>query len=161
LNLFQVDSDIRQVIDEHVDFETGELSEAGFALLAALEEDRDTLSLNLAAEFNNHEIEVAGIKEAQKRLKARRDHHQARQNALMKLLNKFVPEGKKLESSEAKIAWRKSTATVVTDVRMLPYDCLVIVPPVADLGQVKQGLADGRIDKNAAHLDHRNTLKVS
>jgi hypothetical protein len=160
VNLFQVNQSIQNILDDHLDTETGEISDEGIEFLLLIEGARDKLALELAAEVNNHVTAAAGIKESVKRLKARQDQHTGRVASITKLLNKFVPEGTVLESSEAKIHWRKSTGVIIDDATLLEEECFVTKRAV-NLTEVKRRLQSGDIYEKAAHLEKRNTLKVS
>lgn len=69
----------------------------------------------------------------------------------------------KLESTDVRISWRKSSAVQITGEDLIPFEFMrakPAPPPAPDKAAIKAAIADG-VDVPGAHIEHRKTLVIA
>lgn len=118
--LYEIDQAIREVLEAHLDEETGEISEEGFQALEKLEGDRDRKLLAYAAVSKEYDVEakahdavLRALAEEADRIRKRRNAAEATKRRLRDVLFDALREGRrKLKDATTSVYWSKSTAVV-------------------------------------------------
>lgn len=115
-SLYEINTDIRLLIDACVDSETGEwiATEEQEAELNALELDRTTKLQNIAKYCINLRADQKSLKDEEARLAEKRKRLEKKEAALVNMLDREA-KGEKLELGVATYSYRTSTRLEFTD----------------------------------------------
>ena len=127
-SIFTISKELDELIYDLVDPETGEVSEEAESQILALEMDKDNKLLDIGKYIVSMKSDLAGYKEAEKRIKTNIARTQKGIDGLSGVLSMFL-EGRKMADSEVSLSFRKSSAVVVSiDADKLPKSCRVHNP---------------------------------
>lgn len=144
MKLYEIDMMIEALLNASVDRETGEILPDVLAELDALERERDTKALAVAAYIVGQEAEAEAVRAQAKKLEERAARHERHAESLRQYLAGHIPQGTKLRDSRVEIGWRKSSAVEVGDARLLPESLLrVTVNTAPDKAAIREALERG------------------
>jgi len=162
-SLYEIDAELRRVLDEVVDHETGEINAEGEARIDALQRQRDKLVLDLACVVKEARAERDAIKEEIERLKKRAEACDKRAESVARQVHRFVQPGEKLKDPRVAIGWRRSRAIeLLVSVDDLG-DAFVRVKREPDLGALRETLEspfDSAILDGVAKIVERQHLQI-
>lgn len=152
MTIYEIDAQIRAVLDGLVDPETGEVSDDADALeaLDALTMERNTKLENIACYCKNVSADVAALKTEESALKKRRETLERTAERLKRYLSDSL-NGQKFHSTRADVTFRKTerlevnqAALAIASLKSGGYeDALRFKDPEIDKAKVKQYLKDG------------------
>lgn len=112
MKLYEVDEAIRNLIEDMVDPETGELPEEADAAIERLQLDKDQVILHLAALAKEADLEADAIKGEADRMMKRSRAAENRSNRLRLFINEHLAEGRKLKDTRVSLYWGTSRGGV-------------------------------------------------
>ncbi len=135
--------EIDRLIEECIDFETGEILDAD--KLEALQVERDVKIENVACFIKNLNADIKALKEEEQSLAERRKAKENKVEQLKKYLGNAL-NNVPFESARAKVSFRRSTAVEITDEGIIPKKYLnkevVVKVDKKAIGEaLKQGVA--------------------
>jgi hypothetical protein len=134
-SLYQIESNVASILEEHMDVETGEISPAGELLLNGLEADKEELWLAMATVAKDLLAHAAAIKEVIKERSAASFEAASRADKILRRLQLEVPKGQSLKDPQVEILWRQSPGKVVVTIEEEALE-LYEQPPKAVAPQV-------------------------
>lgn len=108
--IYQIDSAIRDIIENDVDPETGEIEYEIAAQLDAMEISREELTKNVILYYKEASAFQGAIKEEKKRLGDMDSQLTAKLEKLKIFIKNSVPEGEKIQTEQYQVGWRKSSS---------------------------------------------------
>ena len=108
MNLYVVNKVIQDIMDEHIDYETGEINSFGAEKLEKLGIEKELIIDEMIKAHKNQQILKDGIDTEMNRLKLRKDDLTKTQNAIVKQIRPFLEEGKRIETPEYVLKWTTS-----------------------------------------------------
>lgn len=108
MNLYVVNKIIQDVMDEHIDYETGEINGFGAEKLEKLGLTKEVIIDEMIKAYKNQQILSDGIDAEINRLKLRKDDLKKTQGVILKQIRPNLEEGKKIETSEYVLKWTTS-----------------------------------------------------
>ena len=162
LTLFEIEASIRELVDDAVDPETGEINEDALANLEALELKREDKLLGYAAVWKELDAERVGIEYALSGLRARILRAVRRMEFLEAVLEEALPhrKGVVLKDSRSQISYTRSERTEPGVVLKLPRK-LLRFPPVPPAAPDKAAIKAALQGKLALTDDEREMLAAS
>lgn len=112
MTLYEIESEIQNLVDTMVDPETGEIDDAVAEKLAALQIDRKTKLENMACALIGLKREKADIAEERKKLE-KREKSVAKQIERLSGILQMALDGEKLKSPRVSVYYTHSEATEV------------------------------------------------
>lgn len=159
MRLFEISGEIRRIIEEGVDHETGEIQPKALEELDALEMARDAKALAIAAFAKEERAIAEAIKAEAQALTDRYRRHENRAERLREHLEEHIPQGTKIEGPEALISWRKSQAVEVLDEKKIPEKFWRVPPPEIGKKMIADEFRAGR-EVPGAQLVSRTKLSI-
>lgn len=159
MKLYEIDERLEALLLQATNRETGEIDEAVWPEIEALELAREKKLLDLACYQMGELRESEAVKAQADALARRAKIHKNRAERLKQFLATQVPQGQKLRDPRAQIGWRKSTAVEVIDEKTLPSCFLRRPPPVPDKKLIGDTLKSGG-KVPGAELQERQNLQV-
>ena len=158
--LYELADELKAALDEHVDPETGEVTDAGLEALAQVEMAFEAKALGVAAWIISLRAKADGYlgeaKSVESHATALRRRSQACTNEASRMLDYLqmhLDDGQKLEDERVRIGWGTSTSVFVdSKPEELPTWALRQKPPEADKKALGDALKDpDRKDEAAKH----------
>lgn len=109
MNLYFIDKIIQDVMDQTIDYTTGEITEEGAKRLEALGLQKDQIIDNMIKAYKNQQMIVDGIDAEMKRLSERKAVLSKTKDSIMKQLSNYLTEGEKIVTPEYELKWTTST----------------------------------------------------
>lgn len=160
-NIYQLDQQFQSALDlfeqgftEVVDTESGEIK----SLVEYMEELQATKQEkidNLAKYVKNTTTFIADLKQAKKELDERIKAKQARLDNAMEYL-KEVTNGKKIETVDYVISYRKSEAVEIKEGASIPKEFLIPQEPKADKKALKKAMKNGAVFEGISLVEKVN-----
>lgn len=116
MNLYVINKVIQDIMDEHIDYDTGEITPEGAEKLASLGVEKEMIIDELLKSYKNHQILIDGINAEINRLKERVAKLQSTQQSILKQVRPYLTEGEKRETAEYELKWTTSTTVDGLDV---------------------------------------------
>ena len=161
MKLYEIPEEYRKVLEGvHVDEETGEI--LGTDALVEFAGDLNETIKNTGLYLFELDSEAQQIDAQIKRLKARKDGMKRRAETLKNLmLDAMTSTGlKKVSDPLVTVYLRKSTATIVDNMELIPKDLLrVKVETSPDLVAISKTIKSG-IEVPGAHLEERQDVNI-
>ena len=161
MKLYEIPEEYRKVLEGvHVDEETGEI--LGTDALVEFAGDLNETIKNTGLYLFELDSEAQQIDAQIKRLKARKDGMKRRADTLKNLmLDAMTSSGlKKVSDPLVTVYLRKSTATIVDNMELIPKDLLrVKVETSPDLVAISKTIKSG-IEVPGAHLEERQNVNI-
>lgn len=107
--MYLINEEIREILKQEMDVETGEISPEAVARLDALGLDKEAAALDVGAEYKNHLREADAIKIEIESLTQRLEQVQRRANGRLQFLGRYVDRGEKYNDGRCDISWRKAS----------------------------------------------------
>lgn len=114
MNIYEIDEAIRRVLEEAVDFQTGEISAEAAAQIDALNMERDTKIENVALWNKNLKAEAKAIADEIKALQERKKRLENKAAWQERYLD-YALAGQRFESPRVAITYRKSVTVEISD----------------------------------------------
>lgn len=140
--LYEINYQIEEILNNMVDFETGEINQDIAERLSELTMKKDEKIKNIVAYIVNEKSKLNELKLAKKRLEKRARVKGTHIDWLTAYLKSYVERGRKYEFSEGVISWRKSESVEVKDLDAIPTEYIKIAK-TADKMALKKALKDG------------------
>ena len=160
-SLYQINFEIEKVYFDHVDTETGEISDEGLAKLAELEPEKEKRVLGLARLLKETAAEQAMVAAVAKERGELASSLKRKCDSMKRAIARSIEKGEKFSDEYASIAWRASKYTQVHDAELLPRGCFVDQDPKVSLDLVKLGIKAGSISEKVATIETRNNLQIT
>jgi hypothetical protein len=170
--LYELHDELQAAIAEHVDPETGEITDAGLEALAQVEMAFEQKALNVAAYVVSLRIkadgfsgEADGVKSHWRALERRAAACKNEAQRLLDYLQMHLEDGQKLEDERVRIGWGTATSVLVrSKPEHLPTWALKKRPPEADkktLGDALKGELDDPLhpDRSEEAKSHAEIVK--
>ena len=126
MNLYEIDRQIQELIENSVDPETGELT-LDPAALDALQMEREAKIENLACYVKNLTADAKAIKAEEQALSERRKAAENKAERLKRYLSDALA-GEKFSTSRVAISWRKTSAVQVDENLFLSSTANELIP---------------------------------
>lgn len=156
-NLFDINREIMDTWERCIDHETGEIDEALYADLEALQLARDAKIENIACWAKNLTSDAAQLKAEAATMTERARAAEKKADSLKRYLA-VVLNGSKFESPRCVIGWRRSTAVEVLPGAKIPKKYLRIKEE-PDKAAIKAALVEGK-KVNGCFLEERNNMTL-
>ena len=150
--LYQLADELREALEEHVDPETGEITDAGLEALAKVEMAFEKKALNVAsyvislkAKADGYKGEAESVMSHATALKRREQACKNEAQRLLDYLQMHLEDGQKLEDNRVRIGWGTATSVVLKETvkpEHMPLWALKTRPPEADKTKLKEALND-------------------
>jgi len=115
MNLYQINNEVKRLIEDSVDAETGEIAEEAFEKLNALELSKQEVINNTALTYKEIDNFRTAIKNEIARLKDIDRSVSRKQELIRRYLSQNIGEGEKIQTENYTITWRKSAKIVQDD----------------------------------------------
>ncbi len=144
MTIYEIDTAIRDIIENAVDPETGELDETVSAQLEALGMAREQKLENIACFIKDLEAESKAIRDEEKNLASRRRTADRKAESLRSYLE-WALAGEKFKTPRCAVSFRKSTAVELEPdaLAFLPERFLCFKEPEADKTAIKDAIKAG------------------
>ena len=152
MTIYEIDAQIRELLDKMVDPDTGEVNDDTDALeaLDALTMERNSKLENVACYYKNVSADAAAIKTEESALKKRRETLERKAERLKRYLSDNL-NGQKFQSPRAVVTFRKTERVEIGNAALAiaslksggHEDALRFKEPEIDKAKVKQYLKDG------------------
>lgn len=126
MNLYEIDRQIQELIENSVDPETGELT-LDPAALDALQMEREVKIENLACYVKNLTADAKAIKAEEQALSERRRAAENKAERLKRYLSDVL-DGEKFSTSRVAISWRKTNSVQVDENLFLSSTANELIP---------------------------------
>ena len=150
--LYELHDDLQAAIAEHVDPETGEITEEGLEALAKVEMAFDQKALNIGAYIRSLQIKADGYKGEAESVKSHAAALDARKRAclnkaarLTDYIQMHLDDGRKMEDERVRISWGTATSL---ELKSPPESLPVWAQRVRDPEANKKALADALKDES-------------
>lgn len=147
MTLYQINSQIRAILDGAVDEETGELKDISFEELDKLMDDRNTKIQHCGMYYLERKAEIKALKEIEDKAKARRQALERKNENLADYV-RFNLDGEKFECPEFRVTYRNSESVELDEcfIAWAQKRCkkLLRVKPEADKTAIKELLKAGK-----------------
>lgn len=140
MTLYEINSKIRDFLEENVDPETGEI--LNLDMLGALELERSAKLEGYALTVKNIRADIEAIKAEEDTLKDRREHLQRTAKRLEEVLAEEL-NGEKFITPRVQITHRKTSAVEVLNIAVLPEKFLRFKAPEPDKTAIKNAIKAG------------------
>ena len=121
-DIYEVNEKIAYIMENDLDFETGELNPEVAEQIAALGLEREDLIDNLALTVKNNLILKDGIDAEIKRLLSRKRMLDNSTNFLTNVVRQNITEGEKIKTAQYEIKWTSSTKLYYDDILADPKE---------------------------------------
>lgn len=161
-NFYQLKQEYSKALDEAFDSENQLDDQIVKGRLDTINDNAQTKAINIASYYQNMGLEVASMKEYERRMRERRQTLERRQASLKKyLLDGMQHFGyEKIKSPEFTISLRKTPESVIIDnIDELPIEYLTNVDVKADKIKIKKALKEGEFI-SGAHLEPGVTVSI-
>ena len=161
-SLYEIDSNIKAIIDSIYnsdDFEDGEINEADFTALEQLQADRKAKLENIALYAKNCDAEAQAIKAEIETLTKRMKRLQNKSEGLGRVLLKSMSEAgdSKFETSKCAIKIRNSEQTEIIDINLIPKEYIVVkTTEQPDKTAIKKAIKAGMTVAGAQIIEKAN-----
>jgi len=116
LSLYEINSQIAELLDSAVDYDTGEiLNETALAEVETLELARAEKVKNVGLYYKNLELTSEAIKSEMAKLASFKKIVDNRSASMKVYLSEQLEEGEKVELPNLRISWRKSSSVDIDD----------------------------------------------
>lgn len=164
MNLFEIDAEIRSVLDNvSIDEETGEIiGEIDFARLEELNIEKTRKIEGLALFSKELDAEIKALKLEKQSIQKRIDSKESRLESLKDYLTTvLISSGEnRFETAKTVLSFRKSVAVKITNEEALPKSVLVKkVSFSPDKVLIKQLISSGK-KVRGAELEMRNSIQI-
>lgn len=109
MNLYLLNKIIQDILDQFMDYETGEITEEGAKKLDELGLKKEELIDQMIKAYKNNQMLLDGIDAEIERLKDRSAKLQRSMNSMMRILRPNLTEGEKIVTPEYELKWTTST----------------------------------------------------
>lgn len=161
MNLYQIDKEIETVleayeqgIEEVVDTETGEIKSLA-DYLEELNLTKETKINNLGCYCKNTQYLIENLKTEKKKLDERIKVAAKKLERVMNYLQQ-VTEGKKFESPQFVISYRKSKSVEISEGAVIPKEYLVPQEPKPNKAELKKAIEGGKVIKGVQVVEKLN-----
>ena len=161
MNIYQIDKEIQNVLDafeqgieEAVNEETGEIKTLA-DYLDELNATKETKINNLGCYCKNMQYLIDGLKAEKKNLDERVKVAQKKLDGALEYL-KTVTDGKKFETPQFVISYRKSKSVEIAEGAVIPKEYLVPQEPKADKKGLKKAIESGAVIKGVQVVEKLN-----
>ena len=107
-SLYGINLVIQNIMDQHIDYETGEINEAGAEKLEKLGLAKEDMIDEMIKAHKNQQVMMDGIDAEMNRLKLRKEDCKKTQESIIKTIRPELEEGKKIETPEYVLKWTTS-----------------------------------------------------
>ena len=115
MNLYLVNKIIQNVMDDHIDYETGEITEEGAEKLKKLGIEKELVIHEMLKAYKNAQLLIDGISMEVGRLIDRKSKLQKTQVSIVKQVRPMLTEGEKVVTPEYELKWTTSSPLVGLD----------------------------------------------
>jgi hypothetical protein len=161
MRIYEIEEEIQKVLDafeqgieEAVNEETGEVKSLA-DYLEELNATKETKINNLGCYCKNTQYLIDGLKAEKKNLDERMKVAQKKLDSAMEYL-KTVTEGKKYETPQFTVSYRKSQSVEIKDGADIPPEFLVPQEPKADKKALKKAMKDGAVFEGISLVEKVN-----
>lgn len=160
LTLFEIDRNIREIIEQHTD-EHGALSDEGDRELDALFEKREAKLLAYGCVIKEVRAEAAAVKEEAKKMRERAGTIGNRAEDLRDRLAEALGEGNKLKDHRVSLYWNTSERVVIDKPDAVPWELRKVIDS-PDLEAIKAVLKgdDAASLEGIAHIEVKRSLVI-
>ena len=142
MTLYEIDEAIRDLIENAVDPETGEIAEDLSLQLEDLHMAREQKLENIACYIKDLKAEAEAIRAEERNLAARRRTAENKAARLTDYLS-WALAGEKFKSARCAVSFRKSMAVQVNTLMDIPEEYLRFKDPEPDKAKIKDALKEG------------------
>ena len=142
MTLYEIDAAIRDLIENAVDPETGEIAEDLSLQLEELHMAREQKLENIACYIKDLKAEAEAIRAEERNLAARRRTAENKAARLTDYLS-WALAGEKFKSARCAVSFRKSMAVQVNTLMDIPEEYLRFKDPEPDKAKIKDALKEG------------------
>ena len=114
-DIYEVNEKIEQLLDDYMDYETGELSPEISDQLESLGLEKEDLVSGLALAVKNNQLLIDGITAEIKRLQSRKTAKERGIYWLTKKVRDNIREGERIETPEFNIKWTTSSVVDIDE----------------------------------------------
>lgn len=155
MNLYEIDSNIEQLVLDAVDPETGEINEEAYERLDAMQMERYKKIENILLWIKNLRAEAEALKAEKKSFADRQAAAEKKAESLTQYIS-GVLHGEKYKTDRVAVSWRKSETVEYTgDAKTLPA-ALVRTKYEADKTAIKDALKAGLMVPDAKLVVRQN-----
>lgn len=155
MTLYEIDAEVRALMDQAVDPETGEINEEVFEQLDALNMEREN-KIRYAAILYKEAVAMAEVHKAEKMKQAKKQSTQEHLADRLKNFLAYAANGEKYKFAEASIGWRKSITPAYTDIEVVPREYIRYKDPEVDKVGLKAALKAGADIPGCWLEEHQN-----
>lgn len=119
-HLYEMDKRIRELVEAHIDLETGEVSDDLSKALDAMEVEREELIEGIALQIREMKAEAEAVKIEAQKLSDRAKSQTDRAESLKLRLAEFVGVGNKIKTARVSLYWTHSDSLRIEKESELP-----------------------------------------
>ncbi len=119
-HLYEMDRMIRELVEEHVNEDTGEISDDIAKALESMEMEREVLIEGIALQIREMKAEAAAVKIEYQKMHDRSKSIENRADSLKERLATFVGVGNKIKTARVSIHWTTSSSLRIEKESELP-----------------------------------------
>jgi len=109
MNLYLVNKIVQDILDQYMDYETGEITEAGAKKLDELGIKKEEIIQEMIKAYKNFQMLIDGVDAEIARLQDRKATYEKSQNSIMKQVRPHLTAGEKIVTPEFELKWTTST----------------------------------------------------
>lgn len=166
MKLYEIDNEIKRILAERVDPETGEIASEAWDELSALQAERTWKLENVALAIKNVSADAKAFREEEKKFSVWRKASERQAERLSEFLAREL-DGEKLTTERVRVTFRKVNAVDVENpvlatayLRNQGYtDCIREKEPEIDKAAVKRLLGVG-VDVPGIRMEERLSMQV-
>lgn len=109
MNLYLVNKIVQDILDQYMDYETGEITEEGAKKLDSLGIKKEEVIHEMIKAHKNLQMLIDGVEAEIKRLQDRKSTYEKSQGSIMKQVRPHLIAGEKIVTPEFELKWTTST----------------------------------------------------
>lgn len=158
MTLYEINTELAQLIESSIDPETGEIKEEAFDKLEELQMEWDQKVENIGCFIKNLRADAEALKQEKMNLAKRQQYAENKAERLKKYLDDMLA-GQTYSSPRVDIKYRKSTQVKCDDITVVPDKYLKVKDPELDKVAIKDALKNGE-QVEGCHLEETRSIQI-
>lgn len=158
MTLYEINTELAQLIESSIDPETGEINEEAFDKLEELQMAWDQKVENIGCFIKNLRADAEALKQEKMNLAKRQQYAENKAERLKKYLDDMLA-GQTYSSPRVDIKYRKSTQVKCDDITVVPDKYLKVKDPELDKVAIKDALKNGE-QVEGCHLEETRSIQI-
>ncbi|MBQ0165358.1 MAG: siphovirus Gp157 family protein [Bacteroidales bacterium] len=158
MTLYEIDAEVRELSEQAVDPETGEINEEIFKRLDELQMEREK-KIRYVAILYKEAVAMAEMHKAEKAKQAKMQSTEEHLAERYKNYLAYAANGEKYKFAEASIGWRKSETVAYTDIKIVPREYIRYKDPEVDKVGLKAALKTGA-EIPGCWIEEKNNVQI-